>query len=62
MSINITHFRSLPIEELVQEAQALGIDNAGNFRPSELVFELVCMKVNKGDSIIGSGILEILSD
>jgi transcription termination factor Rho len=62
MSINITHFRSLPIEELVQEAQALGIDNAGNFRPSELVFELVCHKVNRGDGIIGNGILEILSD
>jgi len=62
MSINITHFRNLPIEELVQEAQALGIDNAGNFRPSELIFELVCMKVDRGDGIIGSGILEILSD
>jgi len=62
MSINITQFRDLPIEELVREAQSLGIDNAGNFRPSELIFELVCRKVNRGDGIIGCGILEILSD
>ena len=46
-----------PLEELVREAQSLGIDNAGNFRPSELIFELVCRKVNRGDGIIGCGMI-----
>jgi transcription termination factor Rho len=62
MSINITHLRSLPIEEIVQQARSVGIDNAGNMRTCELVFELTKSLAGSGNPIQGDGILEILSD
>ena len=57
MSINITTIRSLAIEELVEQLQDAGVDNAGNFSAAELVFELACHRSN-GQNIQIEGILE----
>ena len=61
MSIDISDIRSLSVETLVQELQDQGIDNAGNFSASELVFELACQR-SKGRNISINGILEILPE
>lgn len=61
MSINITEIRALAIEDLVEQLQAYGVDNAGNFSASELVFELACQNSN-GQQIEIEGILDILSE
>lgn len=61
MSINITKIRALAIEDLVEQLQDYGVDNAGNFSAAELVFELACQKSN-GRNIQIEGILEILPE
>jgi transcription termination factor Rho len=61
MTINITNIRALAIEEIVEQLQDYGVDNAGNFSASELVFELACQK-SDGEKIEIEGILEVLSD
>ena len=62
MHIDLKKSRKLSIEALVSEAKKLGIDNAGNMRRSDLVFEIVCKSTSRGKTISGEGILEILSD
>ena len=62
MSVNLTNLRSLPIEELVQQAREAGLDNAGNLRVCDLIFELTRTLTSNGRVIFGDGILEILSD
>ena len=47
MNINIATFRQLSVEELVSLAFEEGLDNAGNMRRSELVFELVRAKAGQ---------------
>ncbi len=61
MSINITKIRSLAIEDLVEQLQDYGVDNAGNFSAAELVFELACQQ-SKGRNIQIEGVLEILPE
>ena len=61
MSINITNIRALAIEDLVEQLQDYGVDNAGNFSAAELVFELACHQSN-GRNIQIEGVLEILPE
>lgn len=61
MSINITKIRALAIEDLVEQLQDYGVDNAGNFSAAELVFELACQQ-SHGQNIQIEGILEILPE
>lgn len=62
MPINITNLRAKSIDELVDQARYAGLDNAGNLRHADLIFELTRAKTERGELIIGDGILEILSD
>ena len=62
MSISLNTIRKQSIEELVQQARAHGIDNAGNMRKSDLIFSLICAATSRGKTIFGDGILEILGE
>ena len=66
MSIQLSDYRNQSFEELVEQAYEKGLDNAGQFSPAELIFELVCAEVEAyGEqkvNIVADGLLEILSD
>ena len=62
MSISLQTIRKQSINELVQQARAHGIDNAGNMRKSDLIFSLICAATSRGKTIFGDGILEILGE
>ena len=66
MSIQLSDYRNQSFEQLVDQAYDKGMDNAGQFTPAELVFELVCADVQNYGSqkvnIVVDGLLEILSD
>lgn len=62
MSISLKTIRKQSITELVEQARAYGIDNAGNMRKSDLIFSLICAATSRGKTILGDGILEILGE
>jgi transcription termination factor Rho len=62
MSVDLKTIRTQSITELVSQARSLGIDNAGNMRKSDLIFELICIATSRGKTIFGDGILEILGE
>ena len=62
MSISLKTIRKQSITELVEQARAHGIDNAGNMRKSDLIFSLICAATSRGKTIFGDGILEILGE
>ena len=62
MSNDLKNIRKQSIEELVLKARSYGIDNAGNMRKSDLIFELICAMTSQGKTIRGEGVLEILSE
>ncbi len=68
MSIHLSDYRRQSFEELVTQAYDDGFDNAGQFTPAELIFEMVCARANekansgKRVEITADGLLEILSD
>ena len=62
MSIDLKTIRNQSIVELVELARSHGIDNAGNMRKSDLIFELICIATSKGKTIRADGVLDILSE
>ena len=62
MTTSFNHLRSLGVEKLVHKAREAGLDNAGNIRHSELIFELMRLLTDRGQPLIGEGVLDILSD
>jgi transcription termination factor Rho len=66
MSIQLSDYRNQTFEVLVEQAYEKGFDNAGQFAPAELIFELVCAAADTPDgsrvNIVVDGLLEILSD
>lgn len=66
MSIQLSDYRNQTFEQLVDQAYDKGMDNAGQFTPAELVFELVCAEAQSYGAqkitIAVDGLLEILSD
>ena len=61
---SITQLRKIPLSKLVNEARKIGIDNAGNLKHGELLFEYIKQKISKSgeQTLDGSGLLEILPD
>lgn len=65
MSIQLSDYRHQSFEALVEQAYDNGLDNAGQFSVSELIFEMVCADVQRNGNrveIVADGLLEILSD
>jgi transcription termination factor Rho len=60
--MNLTELKTLPISQLVELAQAIGMEDAGRMRKQEMIFSILKAHARKGDDIYGNGVLEVLPD
>ena len=60
--MHVSELQTQHISKLLEQAEALGIENANRFRKQDLVFAIVRKMVQNGESFTGTGTLEILSD
>ncbi|MBT0960808.1 transcription termination factor Rho [Denitromonas iodatirespirans] len=60
--MQLSELKNLHVSELLEMAQANGIDGANRLRKQELVFALLKNRAKKGEPIFGDGVLEVLPD
>ncbi|MBK6288065.1 MAG: transcription termination factor Rho [Pseudomonadales bacterium] len=60
--MNLTELKEKPINELVEMAEAMGIENVARSRKQDIIFSLLKRHAKSGEDISGDGVLEILSD
>ena len=60
--MNLSELKVKPIDELIQLAQSLGLDNLARSRKQEMIFSLLKRHAKGGEDIYGNGVLEILPD
>jgi len=60
--MNLTELKEKPIKELVEMAEAAGLENVGRSRKQDIIFALLKRHAKSGEDIYGDGVLEILSD
>lgn len=48
--------------ELLQLAESLGVENASNMLKQEMIFSILKSHAEKGEAIIGEGVIEVLQD
>ncbi len=60
--MQLSELKQLHVSQLLEMAEADGIENANRMRKQELIFALLKSKAKKGESIYGDGALEILPD
>ncbi len=61
-TMNLTELKEKPINELVEMAEAMGIENVARSRKQDIIFALLKRHAKGGENISGDGVLEILSD
>lgn len=62
MSMNLTELKQKNSQELLEIANTLGLEDVGRARKQDIVFAILKAHAKKGDSIYGSGVLQILDD
>jgi len=60
--MNLTELKEKPINELVEMAEAMGIENVARSRKQDIIFALLKRHAKSGEDIYGDGVLEILQD
>ena len=60
--MNLTELKEKPINEHVEMAEAMGIENVARSRKQDVIFSLLKRHAKSGEEISGDGVLEILSD
>jgi len=60
--MHLSELKQLHVSQLLEMAEANGIENANRMRKQELIFALLKSKAKKGETINGDGALEILPD
>lgn len=60
--MNLTELKTLPISQLVELAQAIGMEDAGRMRKQDMIFSILKAHARKGEDIYGNGVLEVLPD
>ena len=60
--MHLSDLKHLPIAELVNLAIAEKIENTGRMRKQDLIFALLKNQAKNGQTLFGSGTLEVLSD
>ncbi|MBI2609344.1 MAG: transcription termination factor Rho [Deltaproteobacteria bacterium] len=60
--MHLQELKKMDIEDLNELAKELKIENAAGLRRQELIFALLQANTEKGESIYGEGVLEILPD
>lgn len=60
--MNLTELKNLPIAQLVELAQAIGMEDVSRVRKQDIVFAILKAQAKKGEDIYGHGVLEVLPD
>ncbi|HUU71892.1 MAG TPA: transcription termination factor Rho [Burkholderiales bacterium] len=60
--MHLSDLKNLHVTELVEMAISNEVENANRLRKQDLIFALLKNRAKKGDSIFGSGTLEVLPD
>ena len=60
--MNIQDLKQKSSEQLIDEAEKLGIENASTLRRQEIYFAILKKLAEKGEEITGSGVLQMLQD
>ena len=60
--MNIQELKSKTSENLISEAEKLGIENASTLRRQEIYFAILKKLAEKGEEITGGGVLQLLQD
>ncbi|TAL63138.1 MAG: transcription termination factor Rho, partial [Legionella sp.] len=58
----LSELKQLPIAELLNIAQEVGVENPSNKRKQELIFAILKKLADQGADIHGDGVLEVLPD
>lgn len=62
MSQNLRELKQLPIADLVNIAQEMGVENTSSKRRQDILFAILKAYASKGEDILGGGVLQILPD
>jgi len=60
--MNIQELKKKSSEQLIEEAEKLGIENASTLRRQEIYFAILKKLAEKGEEITGEGVLQLLQD
>jgi transcription termination factor Rho len=60
--MNLTELKLKPINEVIEIAESLGLENVARSRKQDLIFAILKKQAKAGDDISGDGVLEILQD
>jgi transcription termination factor Rho len=60
--MNLTDLKAKPIEELLQIAETMGLENMARSRKQDMIFTILKRHAKGGEDISGEGVLEILQD
>lgn len=60
--LNISELKSKTASELIEEAEAMGIENVSRAKKQDVIFQMIRTRAKMGQQIFGDGVLEILSD
>ncbi len=60
--MNLTDLKKKPIEELVEIANSVGVENSDGLLKQELIFEMLKQTSARNGQIYGQGVIEILPD
>lgn len=61
-SMNLSELKQLPIADLFNIAQEIGVENPSRMRKQEIIFAILKAHALKGEDIHGDGVLEVLTD
>ena len=59
---NLSILKQRPINELVQIAEEMGVENFSRMRKQDMIFSILKLIAKQGHDIYGEGVLEILPD
>ncbi len=60
--MNLSELKRLPIADLFNIAQEIGVENPSRLRKQEIIFSILKAHALKGEDIHGDGVLEVLTD
>ncbi len=60
--MNLTDLKTKPIEELINIAKEMGMENLARSRKQDVIFNILKKHARSGEDIYGDGVLEILQD
>ena len=60
--MDLRELKRLPIGELVNIAQDMGVENTSSKRKQDILFAILKEHARKGENILGGGVLQVLPD